>query len=164
VYSLPFDDSKENNSTETRGFSVNDIFKQINVILEQNIQSAIGDSSVEVGDNFTSNKEHGNVQITVEKFEYGVDKFPVTFQPDHDDGSLEDDDIVPLEGDYDETLIFKEECYGPEDYDSPDTTTIADSKLSETSTTNPVPVTTQSPATDKKLLTDVAAQPILTTV
>ena len=125
MYSLPFDDNKENNSTEGRGFSVNDLFQQINVILEQNIESAIGDSSVEHGDNFTSHKDHGNVQITVEKFEYGVDKFPVTFQPDHDDGSLEDDDIVPLEGDYDEILIFKEECYDPEDEDSTDTTTIA---------------------------------------
>ncbi|KAL7049450.1 hypothetical protein ACKWTF_003707 [Chironomus riparius] len=144
VYSLPFDDSKEKNSTEERGFSVNDIFKQINVILEQNIQSAIGDSSVEIGDNFTSGNKNGGVQITVEKFEYGVDKFPVTFQPDHDDDSLEDDDVVPLE----------------------DTTTISPQDI-EALTDKPVSTTSQSPITvskEKKLLSDVAEEPILTTV
>ncbi|KAL7049451.1 hypothetical protein ACKWTF_003707 [Chironomus riparius] len=148
VYSLPFDDSKEKNSTEERGFSVNDIFKQINVILEQNIQSAIGDSSVEIGDNFTSGNKNGGVQITVEKFEYGVDKFPVTFQPDHDDDSLEDDDVVPLE------------AY------STDTTTISPQDI-EALTDKPVSTTSQSPITvskEKKLLSDVAEEPILTTV
>ncbi|CAH1714183.1 unnamed protein product [Chironomus riparius] len=144
VYSLPFDDSKEKNSTEERGFSVNDIFKQINVILEQNIQSAIGDSSVEIGDNFTSGNKNGGVQITVEKFEYGVDKFPVTFQPDHDDDSLEDDDVVPLE----------------------DTTTISPQDI-EALTDKSLPANSQSPITvskEKKLLSDVAEEPILITV
>lgn len=94
----------------------------------------------------------------------------MTFQPDHDDDSLEDDDVVPLEGDYDEILIFKEECYGPDDEssDSIDTTTIADNADDETTTTiKPVPTTSQSQTTvskDSKLLTDVASQPILTTV
>lgn len=163
MYSLPVDDKKEHNNTEDRGFSVNDIFKQINVILEQNIQSAIGDSSVEIGDNFTSTKDDGKVQITVEKFEYGVDKFPVTFEPDHDDESLEDDDIVPLEGDYDEILIFKEECYGPDEEtsDSIDTTTVADINDDKTTTAKPVTTTVKI---ESKLLTDVASQPILTTV
>ncbi|XP_070497274.1 uncharacterized protein [Chironomus tepperi] len=168
VYSLPFDDNKENNSTEGRGISVNDLFKEINKILEHNIESAIGSSSVEIGDNFTSTKDDGKVQITVEKFEYGVDKFPVTFEPDHSDESLEDDDVVPLEGDYDEVLIFKEECYGPvdESSDAVDTTTTADQSTTIVDTST-VPVTTQSPTTaskDVKLLNDVAAQPILTTV
>ena len=139
-------------------------------ILEQNIQSAIGDSSVEIGDNFTSGNKNGGVQITVEKFEYGVDKFPVTFQPDHDDDSLEDDDIVPLEGDYDETFIFKEICYDTEDESnsaySTDTTTISPEDT-EDLTDKPVSTTTQSPITvskEKKLLSDVAEETILTTV
>lgn len=156
VHSLPFD----NNSTEGRGFSINDLFKEINVILEHNIQSAIGDSSVEVGDNFTSSNNDGKVQITIEKFEYGIDRFPVTFQPDHDD-SLEDEDKVPLKGDYDEVVIFEnnspesdEEITVP---DSIDTTTIAAEAKS-------VPKTSNSSNKEKKLLADAAEQPILTTV
>ena len=148
--------------------------------MEQNIQSAIGDSSVEVGDNFTSTKDHGEVQITVEKFEYGVDKFPVTFES-NPDTSLENDDVVPLEGDYDETVIFKIEYDEVEDEtttlaasdetttlaDSDDMTTLSDTTIADDSTDNPVPTTAQSTKTvskDKKLLNDVKEQPILTTV
>lgn len=74
--------------------STNELFQQLNQILQQNIHHEIKDDPIEIGDKITSDR--GHIQIEVHQFE-AADGFPVTFKP-IENIVLDEIEVIPLEG------------------------------------------------------------------
>jgi len=116
--------------------STNELFQQLNQILEQNIHHQIKDHSIEIGDKFESDK--GNIQIEVHQFE-AVNGFPVTFKP-IDNEILEEIEVIPLEGGIDSAsgeYLIKRESLESTTEEQETTSDSASAKKEESSTSLP---------------------------
>lgn len=82
--------------------STNELFQQINGILQHNIHNRIKDESLEVGDKLKG--DHGHLQIQVKQFEPD-NGFPVTFKPS-DDTIIDDLEVIPIGGDLDGSFDY----------------------------------------------------------
>lgn len=133
----------------------NDLFAGINEILKRDITKEIGDKSVEVGDKFTSEGDDGQLKISIQKFSFGVDSFPLTFKQNND-SVIDDKEITEIKGDFDDSAVYKIETD-----DSSESTTIKDE---EKHLSTLIETTTGKDKNDKLLKSAVAQQPILTTI
>jgi len=139
--------------------STNDLFQQLNQILQQNIHNEIKDDSVEIGDKIKSDR--GHIQIEISQFGAG-DGFPVTFRPIEND-VLEEIEVIPLEGGIDsasgEYLIKRENTEVTTEVHEKTSESVKDStsdKKDESSSSFPTPTanalstTTETSSTPKE--------------
>jgi hypothetical protein len=152
VSSLPLDDGEE------RGVSINTLFAHINDVLKREITKDIGnETNIEVGDKFKNDK--GQVEISVQTFSFGTDKFPVTFKPSHDEGIVEDKEIIPIKGDFEESAVYKLESE-----DSTEVSDVTTEKPKQSAAVKKSAEATTKLTKVDALLKNVAQQPILTSV
>lgn len=115
--------------------STNELFQQINSILQSNIHNRLKDESTEVGDKIQG--DEGKLQIQVQQFK-PANGFPISFQPS-DDAIIDDIEVIPVKRENDgdgeeEDFILKKDTTESSTDVSPTTTNIAQSSSSSTST------------------------------
>lgn len=136
---------------------MNDFFKGINEILKQDISKALKNvTNVAAGDKFTQKGNHSESQITVQKFTFTANEFPVIFKSGNK-SVTDDKEITLIKGDVESASIYKIE-------NNDDNSSESESESSEESNENRTTEKSKNTKTgDEKLTKKASTQPILLT-
>lgn len=136
--------------------SICDLFKDLNEILKRDITKAIkNETEIEFGETFTQKSNHSESKISIQKFSFTSNDFPVVFNPGN--GSVvEHKEIIPIKGDFDDSSsIYKIQNDSSEEVTNKSNSSESVEKEEKLSTKK---------SKDEKLISEASTQAILTNV